>query len=403
MEFVQNKGQWDSRVEYRGDFSTGSFFLEKEGFTVLLHNVDDLKLVSQRLHGHDSSTNTTGQPIVLNSFAYKVKFLGGSSFAQQVADKIQPYHNNYFIGNDRSKWASECSIAQAISYKNVYPNIDVRFYSDAGKMKYDIIVHPGGDISKIAMKYDGINKVEVKNQELLINTPVASVKELYPYSYQVEDGTRKTVDCKYVVKDNIVRFKVGDYDPKSTMIIDPTLIFSTFTGSTADNWGYTATPGPDGSFYAGGIAFGGPGVSFPTSPGAYKTVFGGGVNEDGTGVYDMAIIRFSPNGANRLFATYLGGNGNEQPHSMICDAQGNVYIAGRSNSANYPGTLVGNGGGYDIVVSKLNASGTALLGSIRVGGSGQDGLNIRGKYFAPDGADATRRNYGDDARSEVII
>ncbi|MEO6252040.1 MAG: PKD domain-containing protein [Ferruginibacter sp.] len=400
MEFIQNKGQWDSRVEYRGDFSTGSFFLENQGFTVLLHNVDDLKLVSEQMHGHNPNLATTGQPIILNSHAYKVKFLGGSSFAQNVPDKIQPYHNNYFLGKDQSKWASDCKIAQAVNYQNIYPNIDVRFYSDGGKMKYDIIVHPGGNINEIAMQYDGVDKMEVKNKELLINTPVASVKELYPYSYQVLDGQRKTIDCKYDVKNNIVRFKVSDYDPKTTVIIDPTLIFSTFTGSTADNWGYTATPGPDGSFYAGGIAFG---SGFPVSPGAYKTVFGGGVNEDGTGVYDMAIIKFSPNGANRLFATYLGGNGNEQPHSMICDAQGNLVIAGRSNSANYPGALVGNGGGYDIVLSKLNAAGTVLMGSIRIGGSGADGVNIRGKYFAPDGADATRRNYGDDARSEVII
>lgn len=400
MEFIQNKGQWDSRVEYRGDFSTGSFFLENQGFTVVLHNVDDLKFLSEQMHGHNPNTATTGQPITLNSHAYKVKFLGGSSFTQNVPDKIQPYHNNYFIGNDQSKWASDCKIAQAVSYQNVYPNIDVRYYSDGGKMKYDIIVHPGGDIDAIALQYTGVDKMEVKSKELLINTSAGLVKELYPYSYQVANGAKQDINCKYVVKNNIVRFKVDDYDPKSTLIIDPTLIFSTFTGSTADNWGYTATPAPDGSFYAGGIAFG-PG--FPVKPGSYQTVFGGGVNEDNTGPYDMAIFKFSANGGNRLFATYLGGSKNEQPHSMMCDLQGNLVIAGRSNSTNYPASLIGSGGLYDIVVTKLNAAGTAILGSLRIGGTSNDGVNIRGKYVTPEGADVTRRNYGDDARSEVII
>jgi gliding motility-associated-like protein len=400
MEFVQNRGQWDSKVEYRGDFSTGSFFLENQGFTVALHNVDDLKYLSEQMHGHNPNLATSGQPITLHSHAYKVKFLGGNSFAQNVPDKIQAYHNNYFLGADQSKWAAECKIAQAVSYQNIYPNIDVRYYSDAGKMKYDIIVHPGGDIDKIAMQYTGVDKLEIKNKELVINTSVAAIKELYPYSYQVQDGQKKNINCRYVITNNIVRFKASGYDPNSTIVIDPTLIFSTFTGSTADNWGYTATPGPDGSFYAGGIAFSN---GYPVSAGAYQTVFGGGVNEDNTGGYDIAIIKFSPNGANRLFATYLGGNRNEQPHSMICDAQGNLVVAGRSNSTNYPGTLIGNGGGYDIVLSKFNATGTALLGSVRIGGSGNDGVNIRGKYFPPEGADATRRNYGDDARSEVII
>lgn len=399
-EFVQNKGQWDSKVEYRADFGSGVFYLENQGFTVALHNVADLKKLSEQMHGHKVSAQEFGQPIVVNSHAYKVKFLGASSLVKNNPDKIQPYQNNYYAGNDPSKWASGCKIAQAVNYQNIYPNIDVRYYSDGAKMKYDIIVHPGGDVDRIAMQYTGVDKLDVLNRELVIGTSVGTVKELYPYSYQPTEGARKAVNCRYVVKDNVVRFKVSGYDPNATLVIDPTLIFSSYTGSTAENWGYTATPGPDGSLYAGGIAFG---SGYPVSAGAYQTVFGGGINEDGNGGYDIAIIKFSPNGVNRLYATYLGGSRNEQPHSLICDAQGNLFIAGRSNSANYPGTITGAGGNYDIVLTKLNATGTALLGSVRIGGSANDGVNIRGKYIAPDGADATRRNYGDDARSEIIL
>lgn len=407
VEFIQNKGQWDNRVVYRGDFSTGSFFLENNGFTVLLHNVEDLMKVSERLHGHNADPSTMGQPVTLRSHAYKVQFLGTSAFASKapqiiLPEKIQAYHNNYFLGNDRSKWAAECQLAQAVTYRNVYPNIDVRYYSEGDHLKYDIIVHPGGNINAIAMRYDGVDKIQVKNKELLINTSVGEMKELYPYSYQVREGRRQEVDCKYVIEGNMVRFKAGNYDPKTTIVIDPRLVFSTFTGSTQDNWGYTATPAPDGSFYAGGIAFG---SGYPTSPGAFQTTFGGGVNEDNNGPFDMAIIKFSANGSNRLFATYLGGTSNEQPHSMICDAQGNLIVAGRSTSPNYPRTIpqVGIGGGYDIVVTKLSADGRTLLGSVKMGGINDDGVNIRGKYVAPDGADGTRRNYGDDARSEVIL
>ncbi len=402
-DFVENKGQWDSRVQFRGDFSIGSFFLENQGFTVLIHNTDDLNKLSDQLHGHNPLNPSNGLPITLRSHAYKVKFLGAASWVQNIPDKIQSYANNYFSGSDQSKWAAQCKIAQAVTYQNVYPNIDVRYYSNAGKLKYDIIVHPGGNIEAIAMKYTGVDKIQVKNKELMINTSVGDVKELYPYSYQVREGKRETVNCKYVVKDNIVRFKLTDYSPDATLIIDPTLIFSTFTGSTQDNWGYTATPGPDGSFYAGGIAL--RTGAYPVSPGAFQTVFGGGIDEDGNGPYDIAIMKFSANGSNRIYATYLGGNGNEQPHSMIVDALGNLIVAGRTNSINYPVTtpLVGNGGAYDIVITKFNASGTALLGSVKIGGSGNDGVNIRPKYVTPSGADATRRNYGDDARSEVII
>ncbi|MFT3982001.1 MAG: PKD domain-containing protein [Ferruginibacter sp.] len=409
MEFIENKGQWHSNVQYKGDFLTGAFFLEKKGFTVMLHNPDDMEKLSFATHGHaDDSTKKISIPadgkIVINSFAYKVQFLGASASAQQLPEKPLNSYNNYLIGNDPSKWGSNCKIFQAITYKNIYPNIDLRYYSDAaGKLKYDFIVKPGGNPNYIAMEYIGPKQVSVKDKELVISTPVGDVRELYPYSYQAATGKRMEVDCRYELKGNIVSFKVGKYDPSATLVIDPSIIFSSFTGSTADNWGYTATPGPDGSLFAGGIAFG---TGFPVSPGAYQSTFGGGVS-DGSGNtlgYDVAIFKFNSNGSNRIYATYLGGTQNEQPHSMISDASGNLIIAGRTNSGNFINSRqVGSGGGYDIFVTKLNATGTGVIGSVKIGGAADDGVNIQPKYPVSGGAISLRRNYGDDARSEVIL
>lgn len=400
MEFIENKGQWDSRVNYRGNFSSGAFFLEDNGFTVLMNNPEDLKKLSELMHGHGIGSQSPKPSVTLRSHAYKVDFLGSSPGIQVVPDKMVPTYNNYFVGKDPSKWANECRIYNAVTYSNVYPNIDVRYYSDGDKLKYDFIVKPGGNVNAIAMRYQGAEKLQVKNKELLITTSVGEVKELYPYSYQVTDGKRMAVDCKYVVKGNIVRFKVDDYPAGSTLIVDPSLIFSTFTGSAADNWGFTATPGPDGSFFVGGVAYG---DGYPVSPGAYQVTFGGGVQENGLFPYDIALMKLSPDGRRRMYATYLGGSGNEQPHSLMCDAQGNLVMAGRSFSTDYPVTAVNTArGGYDIVVTKFNSTG-ALLASTKIGGSANDGVNIRHKYANPLGTDAIRRNYGDDARSEVIL
>jgi gliding motility-associated-like protein len=425
LQFIENKGQWDSRAQFKSEISTGAFFLQKNGFSVVLHNSDDLKKLADQMHGHlgtDSNTvesrtinSKSSLPknnnLVIHSHAYSVNFLGASNTTEARPDKPLSTYNNYFIGNDKSKWQGGCKIYLGVTYINMYPNIDVRYYTDAGTLKYDLIVHPGGNVNDIALKYDGIDKLEVKNKELVIGTSVGEVKELYPYSYQVDTAGRTNVDCKYVVKDNVVRFKIKNYLPDATLIIDPTLIFSSFTGSTTDNWGYTATPGPDGSLFAGGISFG---SGYPTSTGAFNQTFNGGSQEDANGPYDIAIIKFSPDGLNRMYATYLGGaTGNEQPHSMISDGQGNLIVAGRTTSSDYPTTtpFIGIPGGYDIVVTKFNSAGTALIGSIKVGGSGDDGVNIKPKYSplvgAPngqtDGAFETRRNYGDDARSEVIL
>ncbi len=262
----------------------------------------------------------------LRSHAYSLDFEGSNPNPLIIPEKAQSTYNNYFIGDDPSKWQSNCKIYQAITYKDVYPGIDIRYYSDAGWVKYEFIVNPGADPSKIVMKFNGVDKLGISKSELVINTSVGEVRELSPYTYQVEDNTRKKLTCKYVVEGNLVKFKLGKYSSQTPLVIDPTLIFASLSGSTGDNWGYTATYGRDGSLYGGGIVFS---SGFPTSPGAFQQSYSGGE-------FDIGIIKLNSSGTSSIYATYIGGNQKEQPHSMFEDAQGNLVIAGRTNSPNYP-------------------------------------------------------------------
>jgi len=400
IEFVENKGQWDNRIKFLGQVSAGMFSVEQNGFMVVQHKPEDWARIGELAHHHGTSELAKNASFTIHSHAYKVEFLNGNKIAEVIPDKPLPGYNNYFIGKDPSKWAADCKVYQGITVKEVYPNVDVRYYSNAGAVQYDLIVKPGADISRIALKYDGPDKLELKNKELVIGTSAGNLKELSPYTYQVGENGRKQVNCKYILKNNIITFDVKGYDKSSTLIIDPSLVFCSFTGSTADNWGFTATYGPDGSMFGGGIVFSG--GSFPVSPGAFQTNFAGGGG--GWGAFDIGIIKLSPNGSNRMYATYLGGSGNEMPQSIICDPQGNLIVAGRSNSSDYPvkpaNNLKGTGGGFDIIVTKINAAGNGLVGSMRIGGSESDGANID-DY--PNGAGSLLRNYGDEARSEVNV
>lgn len=398
-EFVENKGQWDKQVKFMTNAGNGAFFLQNKGFTILQHDAKDIERVIHKNQGRNAASAALDRRM-LRSHAYAVQFIGANENPEIIPDRPLPSVNNYFIGNDKSKWAGNCKIYGGVTYKNVYPNVDVRYYSDGGlQLKYDIIVHPGGDVKKIALQYKGANGLLVKNKELIIKTSVGDNKELYPYSYQVINNQRKEIETKYEVSENVVRFKVKDHSASTTLIIDPTLAFFTYSGSTADNWGFTATYGPDGSFYSGGIAFG---TGFPTSTGAFQTSFAGGTGGSNL-AKDIAIMKLSPDGKNRVYATYLGGSGNEQPHSLIVDQQGNLILAGRTNSDNYPVTGIppSSGGLMDIVITKLNAAGNALIGSMRIGGSADDGVNITDDEGS--GTKSLKRNYGDDARSEVLL
>jgi len=406
IEFIENKGQWDSRVKFKGEVNAGAVFVRSNGFTILQHNPQDYAALQSMTNEHNNHkppgagiSARLDSRFVLRSHSYNIDFVGASPAMQVIPDKVIPTYNNYFLGNDPSQWATGCRIYQAITLKDVYPNVDVRYYTYNGMLKYDIIAKPGADISKIALKYDGAGKLQIKNKELVVSTSVGELRESYPYTYQSKGKERIEVNCKYKVKDNIVRFDVKGHDPSAVLVIDPTLMFVSFAGSTADNWGYTATYGPDGSFYGGGVVYAG--NSWPVSPGAFQTVFQGGINDPRP--MDIGIIKLSSNGGTRLYATYIGGKGNEQPHSLVVDGQGNLVLAGRSNSdTTYPGgrVPVGSGGNYDIVVTKLNAAGTGLIGSRRIGGSGMDGVNISATR---SGTSSLQQNYGDDGRSEVIL
>lgn len=399
VEFIENKGQWDPKIKFMSKVGAGAFFLQKTGYTVIQHNPKDLDKLSKKVHGKNIGRANPANSTVINSHTYNVEFVNANPSPEITADKELSTVNNYFIGNDKSKWAANCKIFQGVTYKNMYPGIDVRYYIDgAQRLKYDLIVHPGADPENIALRYDGVNKLTIKNKELVVNTSIGENKELYPYTYQVINNERKELDCRYVKQGNTVKFKVRNYSPDVPLIIDPTQVFFTYSGSTADNWGFTATYGADGSFFSGGIVFG---TGFRVSPGAYKETYNGGD-------FDIGIMKLTPDGKQRVYATYIGGNGEDQPHSLIVDPQGNLIIAGVSKSADYPTLpltnpkVYGGGGDWDIIVTKLNATGNALLGSMQIGGSSADGVNIRHKEDAT-GTEILNRNYGDDARSEVIL
>ncbi|NQX96752.1 MAG: PKD domain-containing protein, partial [Flavobacteriales bacterium] len=195
--------------------------------------------------------------------------------------------------------------------------------------------------------------------------------------------------CNYKLDGDVLTFNFPrGYRKNFPLIIDPTLVFASYSGSTADNFGYTSTFDETGHLYAGGITFG---VGYPTNIGAYQEIFGGGTT-------DISITKFSSDGTSLIYSTYLGGNVNENPHSLIVNSNNELLIFGTTNSTDFPVTLnaadISYNGGYDMFVAKLSFDGGTLLGSTYIGGELDDGLNST----AP-----LRYNYADDFRGEIII
>ncbi len=351
---------------------------------------------------HDSDDDT----LVLNCHAFNIHFENCNPNPEIKGGEQQAYYENYFIGNFSEKWASEVRVFNSIQYQNLYKGIDLIYEGNEGHLKYSFIVYPNANPNQISMFYEGVENIYLKNGNLHYSTSIGEIREEQLFVYQEINGEKREIACRFYLQENSVGFEFPNgYDSDYSLVIDPTLIFGTFTGSQADNFGYTATYDEQGNFYAGGIARA---AGYPTTPGAFQLNFAGGliIGADFDQGYDadMSISKFNSTGTALLFSTYLGGSVNEQPHSMVVNSLNELLIYARSNSANFPTTPGAydrtHNGNMDIVVIKFNPTGTALLGSTFVGGSGDDGVNI---IMQPRTSASLKFNYADDARGEIIV
>ncbi len=405
-EFIENQGQWGNWIKYKATTLAGEVYMENDGFRYLLCDPANRKKIDSI---HTGRLDTAR----MKFHVYKMTFEGANLQPQIEGTKPQKNYYNYYYGNDPKRWKSGIHPYQSLEYNELYPGINMHVAAEVGSLIYELFVQPGADVTKVKLNFEGPDKMYTKDGDLYINTSVGLVKEMKPYVFQYINGNKTEVACNYHLKNKQVTFDFpNDYDHTAQLIIDPTIAFwCSFTGSTADNWGFTATYDNSGNFYLAGlvnalsVAAGGLGGAFPVSPGAYQSTFGGG--QGNTAIEyaaDIAIMKLSTDGTTRLYATYLGGANNERPHSLIVDASNNLIVAGRTHSVDFPvtaGAYQGtNHGGWDIIVSKMNAAGTSLLASTYVGGAGEDGVNFDSTEV---GYGHLKWNYGDDARSEVQV
>lgn len=391
MIFEENKNQWPEQVKYAADWAGGKLFFENNAFTYLL--------IEKHNHHHDFEKKEHDS--IMRYHAFKVNFQNNTK-PEISGNNLYPFPRNYYIGNDPSHWAEGVKLYDGISYKNLYPSIDMKVYCTETNLKYDLIIQPGGNPKDISFNYEGTDSMYIEQGNLYIKTSLGYIMEQKPYAYQLIDGQKKEIACSYELKNHLLHFSIDKkYNKNEPLIIDPTLVASTYTGSFADNWGFSATYDNQGNIYSAGIAAS---AGYPTTLGAFDNTFNGGMPWTNTTYpFDITIIKYNPTGSAIMFSTYYGGSQNEQPHSMFVNNNNELFVAGRTNSTNFPTTAgaydVTYNGGYDMIVGKFNTSG-ALLASTFVGGTGDDGVNIIADEF---GFGSLKFNYADDGRSEIIL
>ena len=405
MRFSENLGQWESRVLFRSQMHRATLFVERDCFTFVVQHADNANLHHPAVSGKGSSR--------YRQHAYRLWF-EGSNAAMVEGQEREPGVENYYLGRDPSRHVAGVGCYQTVVYHDLYSGVDLKVYTATNAMKYDFIVNPGANPADIAMRYEGVESVRLKQGNIVVGTSVGELVELRPYAYQFIDGKQTEVAAAYTLADGRITFAIGRYDATRPLIIDPYLHFSTYTGSTADNWGTTGCYDAYKNTYTAGVVFG---AGYPVSLGAYDGTYNGNC--------DIGIFKFDSSGSQRLYATYLGGSQADMPHSMFVNSFDELVIFGTTGSSNFPVTPTAfdtsfNGGtalqyegsstinfpnGSDIFICRFNSDGTQLQASTYVGGNGNDGLNYRNAFDYNTimlGNDSLYYNYGDGARGELI-
>ncbi len=393
---IPNEGQWNNRIQYNIDLNAGKMYLEPQGMTFFMTDAMS--------HNHHDGQETTHEKTKYH--AVKHVFPHANSDAEIVESDSSSHYFNYMLGSDKSAWKSNIHGVSQLTYLSYFDGVDLIYNGKGEQLSFQFLAKPHADLSQLSFVLEGADQVEVdKSGNLVLTHSLGTITYSAPKAWNISESGKKTeVAIYFQVHQQHVSFILPEgYDASEELFIDPSLTFSTFSGSTADNWGFTATPDPNGNLFGGGIVFG---SGYPITTGAFDSSFG-----SGTGMFpmDASITKFNATGSALIYSTFLGGSGNETPHSLVSAPNGELYIYGVTSSSNFPITSGAfdnsfNGGPYqlqnelefngsDIYVARLNPQGTALLSSTFIGGSGTDGLNTSSLNF----------NYGDQFRGEIVL
>lgn len=394
--FEPNLGQADREIQ---------FLSRGRGYTLLLRpheavlrlrtekqaapGTDDRALAARRdpLRSGRAGTTTT----------VRMRLLGADPQAE--GELVQPLAGrvNYLMGRDSRRWKKGVPTYGQVRYTEVYSGIDLVYYGREGLLEYDFVVAPGADPAAIRLAFDGLldtggrPPLEVDPQgALVLHTAEGEIRKPRPTVYQEVAGKRVPVQGDYVLfptgdaRSPEVGFRLARYDRTRPLVIDPVIVYSTYLGGSrsenfvdADIRLSSIAADAEGCAFVLGTTTS---ADFPVTPGAYQSTYAGPAGGDYYG--DLFVAKFSPDGSQLVYATYLGGSGAEAGYDIAIDGSGNAYVTGATNSNDFPvlnavqaqrSTSKTSPDAPDAFVAKLNAEGSGLVFSTYLGAPEPDG------------------------------
>jgi hypothetical protein len=356
IPFIKNEAQIkDVGVKYYANIISGNVFVADDSITYSLFNRE-------------------GSGV--KRWTVKEKFIGSKKTSVESV-KESPTKVNFFKGKQKETWEMNIPSYEVISFGEVYDHIKLNLNAYCKNIEKVFIVEKGGNPEDIAIGIEGAKALKVNHEgELELETGAGTLKMSTPLAYQEVDGRKVKVAAAYELKslgNNLQEsrmaygFKVVDYDKSKPLIIDPLpKPQATFLGGNSEDRAYSiAIDSKDQAYvvgYTGSVDF------YISGAGEY--------NYGNQGNLDLFVAKLDNDLKNLIAIAFVGGNNNDYGNSIAVDSEGNIYIAGYTNSADFPTTPgsydTTHNGGTDAFVAKLNADLNTLLASTFIGGSNSD-------------------------------
>src|SRR5438445_5965893 len=360
LSFEANQGQTDPQVRF---LSRGS------GYTLFLTPTEAvLTLTKAGAHAKRqiSGEATLVEPEKHAGTVLRMKLLGANPMSRVTGVEELRGRSNYFIGNDPAKWRANVPTHAKVEYRDVYPGVNLVYYGNQRQLEHDFVVSPGADPKAITLAFEGMDGVAIDALgDLVLRADGSEVRLRKPVVYQEHNGRRAVIPTRYVFKaERQVAFEVAAYDATMPLIIDPVLAYSTYLGGSADDQGLAIAVDAQGNAYVTGDTGSADflqGDPFPTTSGAFRTTPAG-----------IFVPKLNADGSPLLHSSYLGAAGSDLVSGIAVDAAANAYVTGFTASGNafrldapFPTTPNAfqeiPGGSGDAFVTKLNATGSALI------------------------------------------
>ncbi len=360
VSFEVNQGQTSPRVKY---------LARGQGYTLFLTSRE--AVLALRPEKHRRTPGKQSSSLV----ALRLRLLRAASSAQVTGENQLAGYSNYFLGNNPRDWHTHIPNYAQVRYHHNYPGIDLVYFGRQGQLENDFMISPGANPKAIRMGLQGVKSLHLNRAgDLVVEVSGGAVYLRRPRAYQGRGAGRREVAVHYQIgAGNQVGFKVGRYDRRQELVIDPVLSYSTYLGGNGGDIGYGIAVDSSGDAYVVGTTNS---SNFPTTTGVQSASYSGNG--------DVFVAKINPSGnpsstsstPQLVYSTYIGGSGADSGAAIAVNAGGDAFITGSTSSSDFPTTSSAfqstYGGSGDAFVAQLASTGASLVYSSYLGGSGAD-------------------------------